>query len=56
MIQTDDIIMFRNEWYKVIKYYASSVMAADDVGNRFEIPNKDIEVPPINIITRRCYA
>ena len=41
----DDLILYRNEWYEVKQYDNNSVLLKDDLGNIFEVLDKDIEAP-----------
>ena len=45
-------ILYRNEWYTVTEYHAKHVMLEDEIGNQFEVPNKEIQAPSIKL----CYA
>ena len=47
-----DKILYRNEWYTVTEYHAKHVMLEDEIGNQFDIPNKEIQAPSIKL----CYA
>ena len=48
----NDLILYRNEWYKVTTYYTDYVILEDEIGNQFNVPNKEIQVPTIKF----CYA
>ena len=37
----------RTEWYQVKEYHEGYVCLADNIGNIFEVKDKDIEVPPL---------
>jgi len=40
-----DLILYRNEWYKVAEYHEGYVMLMDEIGNSFKVKDKDIEAP-----------
>ena len=42
-----DLILYRTEWYQVKEYHEGYVCLADNIGNIFEVKDKDIEVPPL---------
>jgi len=41
----EDLILYRSEWYKVAEYHEGYVCLKDNIGNLFDVQNKDIEVP-----------
>ena len=47
-----DKILYRNEWYQVVEYHKKYVILEDEIGNKFEVPNKEIQAPTIKF----CYA
>ena len=47
-----DKILYRNEWYTVSEYHARYVILEDEIGNTFNVPNKEIQAPDIKF----CYA
>ena len=47
-----DKILYRNEWYMVSEYHAEYVILVDEIGNAFNVPNKEIQAPSIKF----CYA
>ena len=40
-----DLILYRNEWYQVKQYNNDNVILKDELGNIFQIFNKDIQAP-----------
>ena len=44
----DDLILYRNEWYKVTEYHIGHVCLKDEIGNTFNVKDKDIEVPSLS--------
>ena len=47
-----DKILYRNEWYTVSEYQDGYVVLEDEIGNQFNVPNKEIQAPAIKL----CYA
>ena len=47
----EDKILYRNEWYIVSEYYDKHVVREDEIGNQFDILNKEIQAP-----TAKYYA
>ena len=47
-----DKILYRNEWYIVSEYHTEYVILEDEIGNAFNVPNKEIQAPSIKF----CYA
>ena len=47
-----DKILYRNEWYRTIEYHSKYVMLEDEIGNKFKVPNKEIQAPAVKL----CYA
>jgi len=47
-----DKILYRNEWYIVSEYHAEYVILVDEIGNTFNVPNKEIQIPKMKF----CYA
>ena len=47
-----DKILYRNEWYTVSEYHDKYVVLKDEIGNKFNVSNKDIQAPIIQL----CYA
>ena len=43
----EDLIIYRNEWYKVSEYQEDTVILKDELGMEFEIPNADIGMPDV---------
>ena len=43
----DDLIVYRDEWYKVSEYQEDTVILKDELGMEFEILNADIEMPDV---------
>ena len=41
----EDLIIYRDEWYKVSEYQEDTVILKDELGMEFEIPNSDIGIP-----------
>ena len=46
-----DRILYRNEWYIVSEYHNRYVILEDEIGNKFNISNKEIQAP-----TAKYYA
>ena len=44
-----DLILYRNEWYEVSGSHDGYVMLKDELGNSFQVKDKDIEVLPLII-------
>ena len=42
-----DLILYRNEWYEVSGYHEGYVMLKDELGNNFQVKDKDIEAPAL---------
>jgi len=42
-----DLILYRTEWYQVQEYHEGYVYLIDNIGNIFEVKDKDIEAPPL---------
>ena len=42
-----DLILYRNEWYGVSEYHEGYVILVDEIGNNFQIKDKDIETPSL---------
>ena len=40
-----DKILYRNEWYTVSEYQDGYVVLEDEIGNAFNVPDKEIQVP-----------
>ena len=40
-----DLILYRNEFYEVLEYHKGYVILIDEIGNNFEIKDRDIEGP-----------
>ena len=47
-----DKMLYRNEWYIVSEYHAEYVILVDEIGNAFNVSNKEIQAPNIKF----CYA
>ena len=47
----EDKILYRNEWYVIKEYHAGYVILEDEIGNQFDILNKEIQAP-----TAKYYA
>ena len=47
-----DNILYRNEWYKVAEYHEGYVILKDEIGNTFNVSDKEIQTP----IVAFCYA
>ena len=47
-----DKILYRNEWYNVKEYHRGYVVLEDEIGNVFNVPDKEIQAPAIKL----CYA
>ena len=47
-----DKILYRNEWYIISKYNEGYVVLEDEIGNTFNVPNKEIQAPAIKL----CYV
>ena len=43
----EDLIIYRNEWYKVSEYQEDTVILKDELGMEFEILNADIGMPDV---------
>ena len=43
----EDLIIYRNEWYKVSEYQEDTVILKDELGMEFEILNADIGIPDV---------
>jgi len=48
----NDLILYRNEWYQIAEYHEGYVILEDEIGNAFNVPNKEIQAPNIKF----CYA
>ena len=47
-----DKILYRNEWYIVSEYHKGYVVLEDEIGNKFNVPDKEIQAPTMKF----CYA
>ena len=47
-----DKILYRNEWYPVAEYHKGYVILKDEIGNQFQVLDKDIQAPKVKL----CYA
>ena len=47
-----DKILYRNEWYIISEYHKEYIILEDEIGNKFHVPNKEIQAP----IIKFCYA
>ena len=47
-----DKILYRNEWYIVKEYHKEYIILKDEIGNLFNVPNKEIQSPKVKL----CYA
>ena len=43
-----DLILYRNEWYKVEEYHERYVILIDEIGNNFQVKDKNIEAPSLS--------
>ena len=44
-----DLILYRNEWYEISEYHEGYVILKDELGNNFQVKDKDIEILPLII-------
>ena len=43
----EDLILYRSEWYEVKEYHEGYVVLEDEIGNNFDVKDKNIEVPSL---------